>query len=336
MLEGSGRDRLQLMPSGPTPPGLCSCWDPRSPQNTAMRSPGLRSDMDSPRRGRRSGHALLPALMALLGVGPALAQEPVAAPSGDSSAAPTAAASPWAGSVELYGFLPKLDSSVTVRGFSVDSELQPGQVLNHLQSAFSARASVEKDRLGLLLDVAYNQLGSEPARTTRRGLLTGRAEITAINGVYDLALRWRLGERESAVGRAGQGWLIPYAGLRVVQARLDVAAQLQGNGPLRLNLQRQGSLDRTWAQPLVGLQGSLFVAPRLRLFARGDAGGFGLAGAEDFSANAQAGVGYALGNSTDLNVSWRYQTLRWNNGAQRSNGFSNDLNGIELGLKVYF
>lgn len=272
------------------------------------------------------------ALAGLLAGTPALAQEaPATTPS-----APTPETSGWTGNVELYGFLPKLDSTVTVRGFSVETDLTPGQVLNTLQSAFSARASLEKDRLGLLLDVAYNQLGSEPARTTPRGLLTGRADITAITGVYDLALRWRLGERERAVGRPGQGWLIPYAGLRVVQARLDVAAEVKGNGRLQLNLQRQGTLDRTWAQPLVGLQGSVFVAPRLRLFARGDLGGFGLAGAEDLSANAQAGVGYAIGNSTDLNLSWRYQGLRWNNGAERSNGFSTDLNGVELGLKFYF
>jgi hypothetical protein len=48
------------------------------------------------------------------------------------------------------------------------------------------------------------------------------------------------------------------------------------------------------------------------------------------------GLGYAIGNSTDLNVSWRYQGLRWNNGAARSNGFTSDLNGIEAGVKFYF
>ena len=238
--------------------------------------------------------------------------------------------------VELYGFLPWVQSSTTVRGFEAETDLSPGQVLQKLQFAFSARASVEKQRLGLLLDAAYNQLGAEPSRTTRRGLLTGSAELTSVTGVYDLAVRWRLGERESAIGRPGQGWLIPYAGVRLVQARLDVSAELQGKGPLAFRLQRQGSLERTWAQPLLGLQGSLFVAPRLRLFARGDLGGFGLAGAEDLSANAQAGLGYAIGNNTDLNLSWRYQGIRWNNGAQRDTGFSSDQNGMELGVKFYF
>lgn len=254
---------------------------------------------------------------------------PAAAPSSSPAAV-------WDGTVELYGFLPWLQSTTTVRGFQTETDLGPGQILQKLQSSFSARASLERERLGLMLDVAYNQLGAEPSRTTRRGLFTGRSEISTINGIYDVALRWRLGERERAVGAPGRGWLIPYAGIRVVQARLDVDAELRGNGPLAFRRQSQGTLDRTWAQPLLGLQGSVFLTPRLRAFARGDVGGFGLAGADDYSANAQAGVGYAIGQSTDLNLSWRYQGQRWTNGAVRSNGFTSDQNGLELGIKVYF
>ena len=277
--------------------------------------------------------ALLGAAGASLISGPAQAQ----APSADTLQTPAATpAVVWDGTVELYGYLPWLQSTTTVRGFETETDLDPGQILQKLQSSFSARASLERQRLGLLLDVSYNQIGAEQSRSTRRGLFTGSSQVTTINGVYDAALRWRLGERESAVGVPGRGWLIPYAGIRVVQARLDVDAEVRGTGRLGLRLQRQGTLERTWTQPLLGVQGSVFLTPRLRAFARGDLGGFGLAGAEDLSANAQAGIGYAVGNSTDLNLSWRYQGLRWNNGAERSNGFTSDLNGIELGVKVYF
>ena len=136
-------------------------------------------------------------------------------------------------------------SDLTVRGFQTETDLGPGQILEKLQSSFSARASLERQRLGVLVDVSYNQVGAERSRTTRRGLFTGSSELTSINGVYDVALRWRLGERERAVGVPGRGWLIPYAGIRVVQARLDVDAQLRGNGPLGLTLQRQGTLKHT-------------------------------------------------------------------------------------------
>jgi hypothetical protein len=123
--------------------------------------------------------------------------------------------------------------------------------------------------------------------------------------------------------------------MRMVQARLDVGAQLTRNGPFSLGPERLASLDHTWIQPVVGTQASLFLSPRLRLFARGDIGGFGLAGAEDLSGNAQVGFGYAVGNNTDLNLSWRYQGLRWSNGTA-SNGLTLDENGVELGVKFFF
>ncbi|MEB3348486.1 MAG: hypothetical protein VKO00_00490 [Cyanobacteriota bacterium] len=245
-------------------------------------------------------------------------------------------ASPWAGTVELYGFAPWVNLSTTVRGFEVDTDLTPAQVFDVLQFAASGRASLEHERLGVMVDAAYTRLGAERSASTPRGLLKGSAEVTSINGLYDLALRYRFGARESVKGVPGRWWIIPYAGLRVVQARLDVSAQLQGQGPLGLRFERDRTLERTWTQPLIGTQASVFVTPGLRLFARGDLGGFGLAGDRDLSGNAQAGVGIALGNSTELTASWRYLGLAWSNGAERSTGFTSDQNGMELGLKVVF
>ena len=136
------------------------------------------------------------------------------------------------------------------------------------------------------------------------------------------------------MGTPGQFSLIPYAGIRVIDAQMDVAAQVDlGN---ILSIQRQGNFGRTWAQPLLGTQASLFLSPRLRAFARADIGGFGLGGAKDISGNAQIGLGYAVGNSTDLNISWRYFGLDYNNGDNPDSGFSNYQNGLEIGLKFFF
>jgi hypothetical protein len=121
-----------------------------------------------------------------------------------------------------------------------------------------------------------------------------------------------------------------------VDAALGVDAQLQGNGRFNLQLQRQGELSHTWAQPLLGTQATVFLSPRLRAFGRADIGGFGLGGAQDLSGNAQLGLGYAVGNSTDLNISWRYLGLAYDNGAARPNGFTTYQNGVEVGLKFFF
>jgi hypothetical protein len=260
-----------------------------------------------------------------------------------AEAAPEAVAAPaveqpdsWAYTLEAYGFVPWVNATTTVRGFETETYLPPGQILNLLQSVFSGRASAEKGRLGALVDVSYNQLGAQNSVNSRRDLFTGRSDVTSINGLYDLALRYRFGARESAIGQPGSYWLIPYAGLRIVQAQLGVQAQVEGNGPFGLSLQRQGELNRTWTQLLLGTQASVFLTPGLRLFGRADIGGFGMAGTQDLSGNAQVGFGYALGNNTDLNVSWRYLGIAYNNGAPRSTGYTSDQNGVEVGVKFYF
>ena len=255
-------------------------------------------------------------------------------------AATPAKAEPWRSSVELYGPVPlRLDTTTTVvtqnnRSVTTEAVLNLGHVLDNLQWITAVRGSVEKGRWGVLTDLSYTKLGPEDGATTPDGLLTGRASVNVSQGIYDLAVRYRFGEPEAAVGTPGQFSLIPYAGIRVIDAQMDVAAQVDlGN---ILSVQRQGNFGRTWAQPLLGTQASLFLSPRLRAFARADIGGFGLGGAKDLSGNAQIGLGYAVGNSTDLNISWRYFGVDYNNGDNPDSGFSSYQNGLEIGLKFFF
>jgi hypothetical protein len=262
--------------------------------------------------------------------------------SNEKTPAPTPAptpANPWAGTVELYGFGPIRSIGTTTipvgnTSFTTDTDLSLGDVLSKLKWASSIRGSLEKDRIGLLTDLSYVKLGQTNATTGQRGFFTGQAEVTAVQGIYDLALRYRFGDRESAVGQPGQFSVIPYAGIRIIDAQLDVSAQVDvGNV---LSFQREGSFGRTWVQPLIGTQATVFLSPRLRAFARADIGGFNLSGADDLSGNAQIGLGYAIGNSTDLNISWRYLGLDYNNGDTPDSGFSSYQNGFEIGLKFFF
>ena len=243
-------------------------------------------------------------------------------------------ASPWSGSIELYGFGPlRITGDTTVNGFTAETDLTLGEALPALEFGFSLRGALERNRIGVQTDLSYVRTGAEKARTIATvgpiGL-SGMGEIATQLGLYDLAVRYRLGDREAAVGKPGQYSLIPYAGVRLVQASLAVDANLN-NG----RLVREGRLDRLWIQPLVGSQASIFLSRRLRAFARADIGGFGASGSQDLSGNAQLGVGYAIGNSTDINLSWRYFGLDYNNGRQPDNGFSTYQNGLELGLKFF-
>ena len=308
---------------------------PASMPKSASQHPG------PPGNGRPRACCFLALSLALSGLAlPATAQADPAATPASAAEAPLpspAPLNPWAGTLELDGFLPiHTTGSTTVRGFTADTDLWLPAVIPLIQMVASARGSIEYDRFGVLADLSYSRLGDELSRTTPRGLLTGKAAISTNLGIYDLALRYRLGARESAVASAGTWTVIPYAGVRLVDAGLGVEAEVRGNGPFGLRLQRQGTLNHTWAQPLLGTQATVFLTPRLRAFGRADIGGFGLGGEQDLSGNAQLGLGYAVGNSTDLNVSWRYMGLAYDNGAARSNGFTNYQNGVEVGLKFFF
>jgi len=300
--------------------------------------------------------------------GPSLPNPPSVATS--STGAPRVS-SPWAGTVELYGLAPlRTSGTATIRGLSTDFDLDLGQVLQPLSAFASLRGSVEYGRLGLLSDLSY--LSLQGAQGLSRGGLNadqsfgplGRKSAslaigsTTINGsmglvqgVYDLALRYRFGERESAVARPGSFTVIPYAGIRLVNLQVDLGLEGQGagssitvtgpNNSFTLNrpagsFTRYGELNSTVAQPLLGTQAMLFLSPRLRLFARGDIGGFGIDQPENLSWNAQAGLGYAIGNSTQLNLSWRMLHLGGSNGAPQQNAFDVNENGIEMGVKFFF
>jgi hypothetical protein len=45
-------------------------------------------------------------------------------------------------------------------------------------------------------------------------------------------------------------------------------------------------------------------------------------------------VGYAIGNSTQLDLSWRYLYLARDNG--QNTAYTIDQNGIEVGVKFFF
>jgi hypothetical protein len=223
------------------------------------------------------------------------------------------------------------------------SDIGLGSILEHLTDIFFLRASVEYNRIGFQTDLSYVGLGGQTATSVTRERpffpdlpqpgRTLKTQVATTQGIYDFALRYRFGERERAISTPGAVTVIPYAGVRVVDLGLETTNEFEG--PL-LQSARSFSFGDPIAQPLVGLQGQVFLTPRLRLFARGDLGGFGTNGAVDMSGNAQAGVGYAIGNSTQLNVSWRYLYLARDNGESPSTAYAIDQNGFEVGVKFFF
>ena len=326
---------------------------------------------------RTAATATVTALTVLAGLATAAKAEPQAVPAA-TPPAPTVAPeaspgpSPWAGTVELYGFAPlRTSGTATINGLSADFDLGLGQVLRPLTGIATVRGSVEHGRIGLLTDLSYLSIQGAEGRTSNGfqlsrslGPLGGStanltipprtltASIGSIQGVYDLALRYRFGDRETAVARPGRFSVIPYAGVRLVNLQSNLGLEHQGagsnltltgprgrsiglDGPAR-SFTRYGDFGTTLVQPLLGTQAMVFLSPRLRLFARGDIGGFGIDNPNNVSWNAQAGLGYAIGNSTQLNLSWRLLHLGASNGATPQNAYLVNENGLEVGVKFFF
>jgi hypothetical protein len=238
--------------------------------------------------------------------------------------------------LELYGFAPlRSTGSTTINGLTANYDLSLADVLPSLQFAAAVRGRVEYDRTGLLTDLSYVNLGNAASTLVgRRDRFNAIASLDQQQGIYDVAVSYRLGARESAIGKPGQYSVIPYAGVRVINMKLGLDLSLEGYRNRGLYTSRNYGI--TWAQPLIGTQASLFLSPKLRVFARGDIGGFGLSGDKDLSGNAQVGLGYSIGNNTDLNLSWRYLGIAYGSAANRGNSFDTYQNGVELGVKFFF
>ncbi len=282
----------------------------------------------------------VPQASAPQGIGPEATAQDTGRPATEASPAPAPAAAPvnpWAATIDLYGFAPiRTTSTIAIKGVDASSDVSLAEVLRALKAVGYVRATLEKGRLGLLTDLSYVRVGGQAARTGPRGLFTGEASVNQSQGIYDIALRYRFGDREAAIGKPGQYSIIPYAGIRIVDLGLDLDVGVAGNGLFGVSKVREGNFGRTWVQPLIGTEATVFVSPRLRAFVRGDLGGFGLSGAQDISGNGQVGLGYAIGNNTDLNVSFRYLGLNYNNGAERASGYVTSQTGFQVGVKFFF
>ena len=243
----------------------------------------------------------------------------------------------WSGTVELYGFGPlRTTGTTTINDTEAEVDLSLADILSALRFAAAGRATLENNRIGLIFDADYVSLAGESASLVGPQLKQEfNAKVGQIQAIYDIAFRYRFGERESAIGDPGDFSVIPFAGLRVIRESLSIDTSLSGPvfGTL---LSRSRTTTALRGQTLVGTHANVFLSPRLRAFARADLAGFGITGRDDLSGNARLGLGYAVGNSTSLNLSWRYRFITISNSNDPKNALTSYQNGVEMGIKFFF
>ena len=276
----------------------------------------------------------------------------------------------WRVYLDLYAFLvPTTYSSTTINGNKNDAALPLSDVINTIDEALTFKAQVEYGRLGFMAGVYHGSLSTSGSKSffkettnplrNRLGLPSAlRQRTIRVNGdldvdvdanqtIVDLAFRYRAGAIQKPRMEKGSTSFIGLLGARVIDANINTSwsvrnestVSVEGRVVSRENtreLERASSesFGNTWVQPLIGAFGTYAISEDWQAFAYLDAGGFGLSGEQDLSGTAQAGIAYALGNSAQISLSYKYFGLDYAGGG--GNAYSVDQSGVNLGLRWLF
>ena len=226
--------------------------------------------------------------------------------SGEASA-PSLLSSPWKFGLAPYLWLPAMQGEITVRGHTVDVDLDLEDTLDlvfdSLKFAFMGRAEAHKGPLLFTLDLLYLDL--EGDQTTTRGL---RAELTTQLLITEFGAGYRLGT--FALGPV----VYPYlaldflAGGRYVFLETDL--DFTGG---RFGRAADVERDVDWIEPFVGGRVTLRFSHRAALIVRGDAGGFGVG--SDLTWSLVGTFQYYLSRAVSLDVGYRVLDIDYDQGS---------------------
>ena len=162
--------------------------------------------------------------------------------------------------------------------------------------------------------------------------------------LVDLAVRYRAGDVQRPKMDPGSLSFVGFAGARLVdgtiKTNVDIELNASYEGPI-LKAKRSKKLNfsdswsHTWVQPLIGMHATYAFSPEWQAFVYADAAGFGLAGEKDLSGNAQAGIAYAVGNSTQISLSYKVFGLEYS-AYGNDNGYKTFSHGPNIGIRFLF
>ena len=278
----------------------------------------------------------------------------------------------WRVYLDLYAFLPPITNSTsTIEGNTTKVDLPLSDVIKSIDEALTLKAQIEYGRFGILAAINYatlsastskssfletqnplkNRLGIAPPLRTRTIRIQGDldVDVDANQTIFDLAMRYRAGAIQKPRMRKGSTSFLGLVGARFIDANLstdfniktktDVTVEgvkVSRSNARELERSSNASWGNTWVQPMVGMFGTYAISEDWQAFAYLDAGGFGLSGSQDLSGTAQAGIAYALGNSAQISLSYKYFGIAYFEGGSDNNGYSSYQSGVNLGLRWLF
>jgi hypothetical protein len=136
-----------------------------------------------------------------------------------------------------------------------------------LDFAFMGTAEIRRDRVGLVFDLEYADLGADG---TARGAIIPGADPASAS--VDTTLLMATGAVAYRVFENDRTWVDVYGGLRAFDVDADFTVRVPA---LDFRANRSGSVD--WVDGLVGLRGRAPLGDRLGVTGLVDVGGFGSA-----------------------------------------------------------
>lgn len=222
----------------------------------------------------------------------------------------------WEFTIAPYLFMASIngDAAVAVDGRN-EVDLNFGDILKRLQSAFMMRGEVYKGNWGIMADYIYLKIGDD-------------IDVTE-NGVD--ALEFRQSIFEGFISRRidqNWGWVDVYGGIRSWDFGLDL--DVADSDITRV------TFKQNWVDPVIGGRAVLTFSDRVSGVVRGDIGGFGLG--SDFSFTVQAGAAYHFTDWLAATLHYKYLYVDYNNDKAAPDLFIYDAgtHGPLLGLVFQF
>ena len=203
------------------------------------------------------------------------------------------------GAVTIYGWVPGIEGAQEGPNGEPIVSLDSVGILDVLDFAFMGTAEIRRDRVGLVFDLEYADLGADG---TARGAIIPGADPA--NASVDTTLLMATGAVAYRVFEADRRWVDVYGGLRAVSVDADFTVRVPS---LDFVASRSGSVD--WVDGIVGLRGRAPLGDRFGVTGLVDVGGFGIGSSSDLTWQVQATLDYSFTERFVGRLGYRYMSI---------------------------
>lgn len=201
----------------------------------------------------------------------------------------------WDFTATAYGWFPGLTGAVDTPMGEVEANVDFGDILDSLDIAFLGAIEARKNRLTLIADLQYFDLGTDIDAPT--GALFSGGEADSQTVLLNSYLAYALVDTDNLRFDVG-------GGLRYTYTQLDTTLFGQGDSP-----DASFSIDGDFVDLLIAARLSGNFTDRVYGVAFADVGGFGIEGSSDLTWQIAGALGYRFNETWSLTSGYRHLSI---------------------------